>query len=65
MDTYGSKKRYFNDCEIAVIHADVVAKLDKRFSWIGHWATLRALAPELVEYGLPPRGDSELSIISA
>ncbi|HBY88464.1 MAG TPA: hypothetical protein DEO86_21635 [Colwellia sp.] len=55
LDTYGSKKRYFNDCEIAVIHANVISKLDMSFSWLVT-GNLKPLAPELIDYGLP-RGD--------
>ena len=47
LDTYGVKKRYFNDCEISVIHAYVIAELDKKFSWIVT-GNLKPLAPELI-----------------
>ena len=60
LDIYGSKKRYFNDCEIAVIHAHVISKLDKGFSWLVT-GNLRPLAPELKEYGLP-RGDGSYQL---
>lgn len=56
LDTYGSKKRYFNDCDIAVIHAHIISKLDKSFSWLVT-GNLNPLAPELKDYGLP-RGDN-------
>jgi hypothetical protein len=60
LDTYGSKKRYFNDCEIAVIHAHVISKLDMNFSWLVT-GNLKPLAPELIVYGLP-RGDSSYQL---
>jgi len=57
LDTYGSKKRYFNDCEIAVIHAHVISKLDMSFSWLVT-GNLKPLAPELIDYGLPRANSS-------
>tara|TARA_R110001592_G_scaffold200902_12_gene449907 strand:- start:142 stop:1443 length:1302 start_codon:yes stop_codon:yes gene_type:complete len=57
LDTYGSRKQYFNDCEIAVIHAHVISQLDKSLSWLVT-GNLRPLAPELKEYGLPRGGGS-------
>ena len=60
LDTYGSKKRYFNDCEIAVIHAHIISKLDNRFSWLVT-GNLKPLAPELIEYG-SPKGDSNYQL---
>jgi len=60
LDTYGSKKQYFNDCEISVIHAYVITKLDKNFSWLVT-GKLRPFASELAEYG-SPRGNSSYQI---
>lgn len=60
LDSYGSKKRYFNDCDIAVIHANVISELDKKFSWLVT-GNLKPMAPELVEYG-STKGDVDYQI---
>ncbi len=52
LDTYGIKRQYFNNCEIAIIHADVIHQLDIHFSWVVT-GTLQAIAPELKDYSSP------------
>jgi len=52
LDTHGIKRQYFNNCEIAMIHANVIHHLDIHFSWIVT-GTLQAIAPELKDYSLP------------
>ncbi|PCI63048.1 MAG: hypothetical protein COB38_13660 [Gammaproteobacteria bacterium] len=60
LDTHGIKRQYFNNCEIAIIHASVIHKLDKQFSWIVT-GNIRPIAPELRDYILP-KGNVEYQI---
>jgi len=60
IDTYGIKRQYFNNCEIALIHASVIHQLDTRFSWIVT-GRLQPVAPELRDY-TPPSGNVEYQI---
>jgi len=55
MDTYGVKRQYFNNCEIASIHADCLRSIDKDFSWIISGSP-RALSPELSDISPPVGG---------
>ncbi len=55
LDTHGIKRQYFNNCEIAIIHANIIHKLDIQFSWILTGA-LQTIAPELKDYS-PPKGN--------
>jgi len=60
IDNYGVKKKYFDDCEIAAIHASIISKLDRSYSWVvtGH---LTPIAPELNNYP-DPQGTSSFQI---
>lgn len=60
LDTHGIKRQYFNNCEIAIIHARVVHQLDTQFSWIVT-GNIRPIAPELNDY-TAPRGNAEYQI---
>ncbi len=60
LDTHGIKRQYFNNCEIAVIHASVIHQIDKRFSWIVT-GNLQPVAPGLREYS-PPIGNIDYQL---
>ncbi|WP_171901046.1 LlaJI family restriction endonuclease [Glaciecola punicea] len=60
LDVYGSRNRFYYDSDITLIHASVILKLDKSFSWLVT-GNLRTMAAELSEYS-PPRGAKSLHL---
>ncbi|MCK4708641.1 MAG: LlaJI family restriction endonuclease [Gammaproteobacteria bacterium] len=60
LDTHGIKRQYFNNCEIAIIHASVIHQLDINFSWIVT-GNIRPIAPELRDYSTP-KGNAKYQI---
>ena len=60
LDTHGIKRQYFNNCEIALIHANVIHQLDINFSWVVT-GNIRPIAPELRDYS-KPKGNTEYQI---
>ena len=60
LDTYGIQRQYFNNCEIALIHASIIHYLDNHFSWIVS-GNLKPIAPELRDYS-SPKGNIEYQI---
>jgi hypothetical protein len=57
LDIISSKRRYFSDCEVARIQAEILRRIDENFSWI---VTLKPgkFAPELEDMPYPRGGVS-------